>query len=90
MSSDSWVRSVHEGARYTNIHIKHNILISGKLQYLKPLSTENNFYSKQILEKITTTFSNPLLDVDDWSALCPGNLKCLYSLDRRWVDSMGG
>jgi hypothetical protein len=27
------VRSVREVARYTNIHIEYNILISGKLQY---------------------------------------------------------
>jgi len=46
--------------------------------------------AKQILEKITTTFLNSLLDACDWSASCPGNLKFLYSLDRRWVDSIGG
>jgi hypothetical protein len=27
------VRSVHEVARYTKIHIKYNVLISGKLRY---------------------------------------------------------
>jgi hypothetical protein len=29
----NWVRSVQEGARYTKIHIKHNILIHIKLKY---------------------------------------------------------
>jgi len=28
-----WVMSVHEGTRYTKIHIGHNILTSGKLRY---------------------------------------------------------
>jgi hypothetical protein len=27
------VRSVHEVARYTKIHVKYNVLISGKLRY---------------------------------------------------------
>ena len=33
-SSDKLEKSVHKGAGYTKIHIRHNILISGKLQYL--------------------------------------------------------
>jgi len=28
-----WVRSIHEGARYSKIHIRLNILIPGKLRY---------------------------------------------------------
>jgi hypothetical protein len=33
-SSDKFGKSVHKGAGYTKIHIRHNILISGKLRYL--------------------------------------------------------
>jgi hypothetical protein len=32
-SSDKFGKSVHKGAGYTKIHIRHNILTSGKLQY---------------------------------------------------------
>jgi len=28
-----WVMSVHEGTSYTEMHIGHNILISGKMRY---------------------------------------------------------
>ena len=32
-SSDKFGKSVHKGVGYTKIHIRHNILISGKMRY---------------------------------------------------------
>jgi hypothetical protein len=41
-----WVRSVHEGVRYTNIQITHNILIFGKFRLPLPPGNagQNTFY----------------------------------------------
>jgi hypothetical protein len=57
------VRSVHEGAKNNKIHIRYNILISGRLVFSNPLVPE-------VLDSTTCTVYSIYVNIFSFNCMC--------------------